>query len=173
MVAGPFLVLYLTFAKRNAFVIVGFLAYLFATRIIKGIMYFGYGDPRQPFRWIFYMPHFIIFQYFSAVFRIWALFTLSNRKWGNRNVKVSNKTGEIVFTDENGKRQKEDKEEKEEQKSDEADPEINEAVEIEVTDVDTDTVDKVEVVVIEDKPSHVLEEELSEVEVSGKRVHKF
>ena len=104
MIAGPFIVIGLTISKHNTFIFVGFLAYLLVTRSIKGIMYFAYGNPRPPFWWILYMPHFIIFQYFSAVFRIWALFTLRNRKWGNRNVKVSNKTGEIVRTDANGKR---------------------------------------------------------------------
>lgn len=145
MVAGPFLVLYLTFAKRNIFVFLGFLGYLFATRTLKGIMYFAYGNPRPPLKWLFYMPHFIVFQYFSAVFRIWALFTLSNRKWGNRNVKVSNKTGEIVFTDENGKRVEEDDEKKEdiemndiENQIEVEEYEINDVVEILIQESDND-----------------------------------
>lgn len=147
MVAGPIIVIVAMIMKRNAFIFVGFLAYLVITRTIKGIMYFAYGNPRPPMRWIFYMPHFIIFQYFSAVFRIWALFTLSNRKWGNRNVKVSNKTGKIVYTDENGKRFKDDGD-----TGDDADPEIEEDLEmgIQVIEVNADEVEHVVLTIVDD-----------------------
>ena len=103
MVSGPFIILYITIREQNLFVTVGFLIYLLITRFIKTVLYFFYGNPRPPLWWVVYMPHFILFQYLSSVFRIWALFTLNNSKWGNRLVKINKKTGKVVRTDENHK----------------------------------------------------------------------
>lgn len=139
MIAGPIIVIYLTIAKKNLFVFVGFLAYLLLTRSLKCIMYFTYGNPRPPLKWILYIPAFIIFQYCSAIFRIWALFTLKNRKWGNRDVKVSNKTGQIVRTDGDGKRIKEK----------EVEEEFKER-EFQITNIDINEVENMEIVIDED-----------------------
>lgn len=151
MVAGPIIVIYLTIVNTNLFVFVGFLMYLLVTRTIKGFMYFAYGNPRPPLYWILYMPHFIIFQYFSAVFRIWALFTLKNRKWGNRDVKVSNKTGEIVRTDANGRRFKND------------DDEVD--IEMQIEEVDIDNVEQVTITIVSEDNSEEKKEEFDDIDI--------
>jgi cellulose synthase/poly-beta-1,6-N-acetylglucosamine synthase-like glycosyltransferase len=97
MWVGPFLISYAFIYTRNAFVLVAALAYLMLTRSIKMIPYFVTDRPRRPLWWVCYLPFFIIFQYYTAFLKIWALFTLKNRKWGNREVKV-NKNNEIVRT---------------------------------------------------------------------------
>lgn len=97
MLAGPIIILYYTIIDQNLFAIIGFIAYITISRGIKSIMYFR-TRPRRSLKWIFYVPVHILFQYFGAFLRIWALLTLRNRKWGNRSVKV--KGNQVVRTGE-------------------------------------------------------------------------
>lgn len=99
MWTGPFLISYAFFITGNFFVLIAALAYLIFTRSLKMIPYFFFDKPKRPKWWIVFMPFFIIFQYYTAWLKIKALFTLKNRKWGNREVKV-NKNNEIVRTNE-------------------------------------------------------------------------
>lgn len=98
VIYGPIIVIYYTIVRRNMFILVAFLIYLIITRAIKAIFYFR-SRPRRPLWWIFIIPLFVIFQFFCACLRIWALLTLSNGTWGNRSVKVG-KDGNVVRTGE-------------------------------------------------------------------------
>jgi cellulose synthase/poly-beta-1,6-N-acetylglucosamine synthase-like glycosyltransferase len=63
--------------------LIGFLAWLLFSRSLR-ICYHLIEKPHH----ILYMPLFIVFQYFQAIVRIYAMFTVYNRSWGTRNVTV-------------------------------------------------------------------------------------
>lgn len=99
MVYGPLAILFLTFWEQNFFVLVAFACYILVTRIMKTLMYFTWSRPRPPCRWFWYIGPFIFVQYWGAVIKLYALCTLKDRRWGNREVKV-NAQNEIVRTGE-------------------------------------------------------------------------
>jgi hypothetical protein len=88
----PFYMLYgITYLPYNAitkgqtYALLGWVIWLFVSRVIK-LGYYLYEHPL----YIIYVPVFVIFQYVQAIIKIWALLTLSNRKWGNRSINVVN-----------------------------------------------------------------------------------
>lgn len=99
MVYGPLAILFLSLWERNMFILVAFVCYIIVTRIIKTIMYFTWSRPRPPLKWLLYIGPFIFVQYWGAVIKLYALCTLKDRRWGNREVKV-NAQNEIVRTGE-------------------------------------------------------------------------
>lgn len=99
MVYGPFAILFLAFWEQNMFILVAFSIYILVTRIMKTLMYFTWSRPRPPCRWFWYIGPFIFVQYWGAVIKLYALCTLKDRRWGNREVKV-NAQNEIVRTGE-------------------------------------------------------------------------
>lgn len=99
MVYGPLAILFLCFWEQNMFVLVAFACYIVVTRIMKTLMYFTWSRPRPPCRWFWYIMPFILVQYWGAVIKLYALCTLKDRRWGNREVKV-NAQNEIVRTGE-------------------------------------------------------------------------
>lgn len=99
MVYGPMAVLFYAFWEQNMFILVAFAAYILVTRVMKTLMYFTWSRPRPPCRWFWYIGPFIFVQYWGAVIKLYALCTLKDRRWGNREVKV-NAQNEIVRTGE-------------------------------------------------------------------------
>lgn len=99
MVYGPLAILFYCFWEQNMFILVAFMCYIIVTRVLKTIMYFTWSRPRPPCRWFWYIGPFIIVQYWGAVIKLYALCTLKDRRWGNREVKV-NAQNEIVRTGE-------------------------------------------------------------------------
>lgn len=97
MLTGPVLITITLIFSSNYFILVAALVYIILTRSLKMIPYFFADKPARPKLWILFIPAFIIFQYFTAILKIYSLFTLGNRKWGNREIKV-NKDDEIVRT---------------------------------------------------------------------------
>lgn len=96
------------------FILIAFVCYIIVTRVIKTIMYFTWSKPRPPAKWFWYIGPFIIVQYWGAVIKLYALCTLKDRRWGNREVKV-NAQNEVVrtgeFEDKEGDESKEEEEE--------------------------------------------------------------
>ncbi|CAM9627542.1 unnamed protein product [Discosporangium mesarthrocarpum] len=99
MVYGPLAILFYCFWEQNMFILVAFMVYIIVTRIMKTIMYFTWSRPRPPCRWFWLILPFIIVQYWGAVIKLYALCTLKDRRWGNREVKVNAKN-EVVRTGE-------------------------------------------------------------------------
>ena len=99
MVYGPIAIVLLSFMEQNMFILIAFMAYILVTRIVKTIMYFTWSRPRPPVNWFLYIGPFIIVQYWGAVIKLFALCTLKDRRWGNREVKV-NSQNEVVRTGE-------------------------------------------------------------------------
>lgn len=99
MVYGPMAVLFYAFWEQNMFILVAFACYILVTRVMKTVMYFTWSRPRPPCRWFWYIGPFIFVQYWGAVIKLYALCTLKDRRWGNREVKV-NAQNEIVRTGE-------------------------------------------------------------------------
>eukprot|EP00904_Undaria_pinnatifida_P006999 jgi/Undpi1/3429/HiC_scaffold_16.g06802.m1 len=99
MVYGPLAILFYCFWEQNMFILVAFACYILVTRIMKTLMYFTWSRPRPPCRWFWYIGPFIFVQYWGAVIKLYALCTLKDRRWGNREVKV-NAQNEIVRTGE-------------------------------------------------------------------------
>lgn len=99
MVYGPLAVLFISFWEQNMFILVAFVCYIIVTRIMKTLMYFTWSRPRPPVNWFLYIAPFIFVQYWGAVIKLYALCTLKDRRWGNREVKV-NAQNEIVRTGE-------------------------------------------------------------------------
>ena len=110
MVYGPLAILFFCFYEQNMFILVAFMCYIIVTRIMKTIMYFTWSRPRPPCRWFWYIGPFIVVQYWGAVIKLYALCTLKDRRWGNREVKV-NAQNEIVRTGEFEDVDEEDEEE--------------------------------------------------------------
>lgn len=99
MVYGPLAILILSFWEQNMFILIAFACYIIVTRVMKTIMYFTWSKPRPPAKWFWYIGPFIIVQYWGAVIKLYALCTLKDRRWGNREVKV-NAQNEVVRTGE-------------------------------------------------------------------------
>lgn len=99
MVYGPLAILFYCFWEQNMFILVAFACYILVTRIMKTLMYFTWSRPRPPCRWFWMIGPFIFVQYWGAVIKLYALCTLKDRRWGNREVKV-NAQNEIVRTGE-------------------------------------------------------------------------
>lgn len=97
MVYGPLAVVFISLWEKNMFILVAFACYIIVTRIMKTLMYFTWSRPRPPANWFFYIGPFIVVQYWGAVIKLYALCTLKDRRWGNREVKV-NAQNEIVRT---------------------------------------------------------------------------
>ena len=72
--------------------LVGFTVWLLFSRTIR-LCYHLYEKPHH----IVYIPLFILFQYYQAATRIYAMFTVYNRSWGTRNVTVG-KDGQVQRT---------------------------------------------------------------------------
>lgn len=91
------LILALIYGNMELFYLI--LLYIFVIRTFKLIPYFTYFKPKLKYnyRFIPYVPIFILATYIGALLKLWALFSLNNRKWGNREVKV-NDNDEIVRT---------------------------------------------------------------------------
>lgn len=85
MIYGPVVITYLFVKERNLFIILGFLCYVLIGRTFKSLFYF-FDRPKRPLKWVLHIPLFIIAQYIGAFVKIYALCTLQNRKWGNRNI---------------------------------------------------------------------------------------
>jgi len=100
MIYGPIIIIYLFIRDNNLFILLGFLAYVLIGRTLKAIFYFM-DRPRRPLYWVLHIPTFIVAQYLGAFVKIWALCTLQNKKWGNRNVNCKN--GVVVRTGEEAK----------------------------------------------------------------------
>lgn len=112
MVYGPMAVLFYAFWEQNMFILVAFACYILVTRVMKTVMYFTWSRPRPPCRWFWYIGPFIFVQYWGAVIKLYALCTLKDRRWGNREVKVNAqneivRTGEFEDVEEEGGDQKE------------------------------------------------------------------
>lgn len=88
MLTGICLIVYGTIASGNMFILTAGIGYIFTIRILKLIPYFTCVEKRRPLTWARYIPMFIFAQYCGALMTIYAVFSLNNRKWGNRNVEV-------------------------------------------------------------------------------------
>lgn len=81
---GPVLLIVFFVTKGPSVeVAVGLIAWLMFSRALR-ICYHLYEKPHH----ILYIPVFIVFQYFQAFVKIYAMLTLYNRSWGTRNVTV-------------------------------------------------------------------------------------
>jgi cellulose synthase/poly-beta-1,6-N-acetylglucosamine synthase-like glycosyltransferase len=74
--------------------LIGFLCWLLFSRCLR-LIYHLFEKPHH----IIYLPLFIFFQYYQAITRIYAMFTVYNRSWGTRNVTVG-KDGQVQRTGE-------------------------------------------------------------------------
>lgn len=83
---GPIFVIISYILTKNTFVLLSAFIYLLVSRSIKLIHYFLFDTPRRPFRWVLLIPSFILLQYYTAWLKVYALFTLDNRRWGNRPI---------------------------------------------------------------------------------------
>ncbi len=72
--------------------LIGFLVWLLFSRAIR-LVYHFIEKPHH----IIYLPLFVLFQYYQAAVRIYAMFTVYNRSWGTRAVTVG-KDGQILRT---------------------------------------------------------------------------
>ena len=100
MTLGILFILIGTFTSGNLFILTAGIGYIVLIRTIKIIPYFTCVEKTRPLQWILYIPAFIIAQYCGAFMTIWAAFSLNNRKWGNRDIKVD-ENNNIVRTEEN------------------------------------------------------------------------
>ena len=87
--------------KNIGWIFFSWLAWVHASRGFKLLHHF-----RRVPREIWVLPFYIAGSYFSACVRIYALLTIYDRSWGNRDVKV-NKNNEIVRTDAASKKARE------------------------------------------------------------------
>lgn len=97
MTLGLIFILLGTITTGNFFILTAGISYIILIRTIKIIPYFTCVEKKRPLKWTIYIPAFIIAQYCGAFMTIWAAFSLNNRKWANREVKV-NENNEIVRT---------------------------------------------------------------------------
>lgn len=88
MIVGVLFIIIGTLTSGNLFIITAGFIYIFMVRTFKIIPYFTLVEKTRPLKWFKYVPAFIIAQYGGALMMIWAAFSLNNRKWGNREVKV-------------------------------------------------------------------------------------
>lgn len=92
---GLVFVLVTAIVSEKYYVLVPWAIWLFVTRSLKLLHYLA----DKPV-YILYIPVFILFQYFQSIIKIYALFTMYERGWGTRDIKVvGNKvvrTNEIV-----------------------------------------------------------------------------
>jgi len=86
---GPFFIAYSLINDIDGiYTLYESIIWIIIIRLIKFIPYLVWELPRRPVLWIFLVPFFTLYQYFTGALKVWALFTLKNRKWGNRDVKV-------------------------------------------------------------------------------------
>lgn len=100
MITGLIILIIGTIIKKNLFIITLGLAYIVIVRICKLIPYFTCVENKRPLTWIIYIPLFILAQYAGAIMTIFAMTTLKNRKWGNREIEVDDDNN-IIRTTEN------------------------------------------------------------------------
>ena len=94
MLYGIFIIPVYTIIQRDYVIFLGWLIWLVFSRGLKLIHHF-YRKPKD----IIYLPIYILYQYFIVFIRLYALMSLSNRKWGNRAIDVVD--GKVVRTGEN------------------------------------------------------------------------
>lgn len=95
---GPiFVVIFLIIHGFDYVGLIGFICWIIFSRALR-LCYHLYEKPHH----IIYIPFFIFFQYFQALVRIYAMFTVYNRNWGTRSVSVIGnqvqRTGPVITT---------------------------------------------------------------------------
>lgn len=98
MIAGVCLILTGTIMSGNMFILTAGIGYIILVRVLKIIPYFAFVENKRPIKWVIYILPFILAQYAGAFMMVWALFSLNNRKWGNRAIEVD-KDNNIVRND--------------------------------------------------------------------------
>ena len=99
MMTGLIFIIIGTITTGNLFILTAGIGYIVMVRTLKIIPYFTCVEKTRPLKWIIYLPAFIMAQYGGAMLTIYSAFTLKNRRWGNREVKVD-KDNNIVRTGE-------------------------------------------------------------------------
>lgn len=74
---------YVAIVNQQYVFLFGWVIWLFISRVMK-LCYYLWDVPH----YILYVPLFVLFQYVQAFVRIYALFTLYNRGWGTRDIKI-------------------------------------------------------------------------------------
>lgn len=99
MVGGLLFIIITIIKGMNFEFFIPWIIWLVATRILK-LSYYLVEHPQ----YIFYIPVFVVYQYFQAVIKIIALFTLNQRGWLTRSVKVD-KNNQVVGDEKQEKKQ--------------------------------------------------------------------
>jgi parallel beta-helix repeat protein len=87
---------------------VSWFIWILFSRFLKLMYYFA---DKKKWKYVVYLPLFVLFQYIQAAIKIWALFTLKERKWGSKPMTI--KGNKIVINNDVIKSKNYDDEKKE------------------------------------------------------------
>jgi hypothetical protein len=83
MIYGLIIIPTFSILNENYVIFIGWICWLLVSRGLKVIHHF-YRKPKD----LIYLPIYIMYQYILMLIKIYAIFTLNNRNWGSRAVKM-------------------------------------------------------------------------------------